>query len=175
MHSVSSCSVPLTRLHREAQQVGASLLGPCLSVLASEWQWCHLLGGSSAAAVPFSDTGISQLPCQLLTVTFPQHPTVESTLVRRHSTRSRGGGAERSARPGEGPPESLKEGQKGQAQRQLPAGHPVPGETRPGPHKPARPVSGHFIAACFLKVPGRGPAGSCLWQLPAGLSPGMFC
>lgn len=63
--------------------------------------------------------------------------------------------SEEENRPGEDQPESLKgKGQKGQAQRLLPAGHPVPQETRPGPHKPARPVgvSGHFTAAGCLSM-----------------------
>lgn len=43
-----------------------------------------------------------------------------------------------------------------QAQRLLPAGHPVPPETQPGPHKPARPVNGLQPPHCCLLSGGRG-------------------
>ena len=53
-----------------------------------------------------------------------------------------------------------------EAQSLLPAGRPVPQETQPGPHKPARPVSGHLTAAGRLRVPGGGAPLSKI--LPSG-------
>lgn len=79
-------------------------------------------------------------------------------------------------RPGEDPSESLKgdrkDRHKGCSQQDILS-------LKKPSQVPANPpdrlaVSGHFIAAGCLRVPGKGLARACLWQLPAGLSHGTF-
>ena len=93
-------------------------------------------------------------------------PPSQAVLVSRKGrvkALSRKNEAEQSEEQGQQPEQG---GQRGQAQSLLPAGRPVPQETQPGPHKPARPVSGHLTAAGRLRVPGGGAPLSKI--LPSG-------
>lgn len=79
-------------------------------------------------------------------------PPPQAVLVSRKGrvkALSRKNEAEQSKEQGQQPEQA---GQRGQAQSLLPAGRPVPQETQPGPHKPARPVSSHLTAAGRLRV-----------------------